>query len=42
VLGRSSDGNPVLWRQRRRIPLLSAPVSGLRFDILEQQVNLTP
>ena len=42
VLGRSSDGNPVLWRQRRRIPLLSAPVSGLRFDILEQQVTLTP
>lgn len=40
LLGRASDGRPVLWRQRRRLPLLTPPVSGLRFDILEQQPPL--
>jgi hypothetical protein len=41
VLGRASDGTPRLWRQRRRLPLLTPPVSGLRFDILEQQAQLS-
>jgi hypothetical protein len=41
VLGRASDGTPRLWRQRRRLPLLTPPVSGLRFDILEQQARLS-
>ena len=41
VLGRASDGTPVLWRQRRRLPLIAPPVSGLRFDILEEQATLS-
>lgn len=41
MLGRASDGTPVLWRQRRRLPLLAPPVSGLRFDILEEQQILS-
>lgn len=36
VLGRATDGSPVLWRQRRRLPLVAPPVSGLRFDVLEE------
>lgn len=35
VLARSTTGQPVLWVQRRRRPLLSVPSSGLRFDALE-------
>jgi len=41
VLGRASDGRPVLWLQRRRLPLLGPPVSNLRFDVLEEVVSLT-
>ncbi len=40
VLGRRTDGQPVLWRQRRRLPLLAPPVSNLRFDILEDELPL--
>jgi hypothetical protein len=40
VLGRRTDGEPVLWRQRRRLPLLAPPVSNLRFDILEDELPL--
>lgn len=39
VLGRRTDGQPVLWLQRRRLPLLGPPVSNLRFDVLEQQLQ---
>jgi hypothetical protein len=35
VLGRRTDGLPVLWMQRRRLPLLGPPVSGLRFDVVD-------
>jgi hypothetical protein len=35
-LGRGSDGRPVLWRQRARLPLLGPPVSNLRFDVLRE------
>ena len=35
VLGRSTTGEPVLWVQRRRSLLGAAPVSRLRFDLLE-------
>jgi hypothetical protein len=35
VLGRRVDGEPVLWVQRRRTPLLAPPASQLRFDVLE-------
>lgn len=34
VLGRRSDGQPVLWIQRRRLPLLSPPANRLRFDVI--------
>jgi hypothetical protein len=36
MLGRRTDGQPVLWAQRRRLPLLGPPVSGLRFDVLDE------
>jgi hypothetical protein len=39
VLGRSTDGQPVLWLPRRRLPLVGPPVSNLRFDVLEQQLE---
>lgn len=35
-LARGTDGRPVLWRQRRRLPLLSGPVSHVRFDLLKE------
>ena len=36
VLGRRSDATPILWVQRRRLPLLSPSTSGLRFDVMEK------
>lgn len=36
ALARGTDGSPVLWRQRRRLPLLAGPVSHLRFDLLRE------
>ena len=36
VLGRRVDGEPVLWVQRRRLPLMGPPMSTLRFDVLEE------
>jgi hypothetical protein len=36
LLGRRTDGAPVLWMQRRRTPLLAPPTSGLRFDVLRE------
>lgn len=36
ALARATDGKPVLWRQRRRLPLLAGPVSHLRFDLLRE------
>jgi hypothetical protein len=36
VLARQTDGSPVLWVQRQRLPLFSPPVSGLRFDVMTQ------
>lgn len=41
VLGRCTDGRPVLWMQRRRLPLLAPPVSGLRFDVAEESPTTT-
>jgi len=38
VLGRRTDGQPILWLQRRRLPLLGAPVSNLRYDLMEEQI----
>jgi hypothetical protein len=35
-LARGTDGRPVLWRQRRTVPLLGPPTSHLRFDVLHE------
>jgi hypothetical protein len=37
TLARGTDGSPVLWRQRRRLPVLAGPVSHLRFDLLKEE-----
>jgi hypothetical protein len=37
MLARGTDGRPVLWRQRRRLPVLAGPVSHLRFDLLRER-----
>ena len=42
VLGRRVDGLPVLWVQRRRTPLLAPPSSQLRFDVLEEILEIRP
>jgi hypothetical protein len=34
MLARTTSGEPVLWTQRRRQPLLMPPTFGLRFDVL--------
>jgi hypothetical protein len=36
ALGRRTDGQPVLWVQRRRTALAAPPASDLRFDVLEE------
>ena len=36
VLARGTDGRPVLWRQRRRVPVLAGPTSHLRFDVMKE------
>jgi hypothetical protein len=35
VLARAVNGDPVLWTQRRRAPMMNPPTFALRFDILE-------
>jgi hypothetical protein len=43
VLGRMTDGRPVLWMQRRRLPSSSLPALHLRFDVLrERAASTTP
>jgi hypothetical protein len=42
VLGRRVDGQPVLWVQRRRTPLFAPPASQLRFDVLEEILEVRP
>ena len=34
MLTRATSGEPVLWTQRRRQPLLTPPTFALRFDVL--------
>jgi len=34
VMARRTDGTPVLWVQRRRLPLLTPPAKLVRFDVL--------
>jgi hypothetical protein len=38
VLARDTAGNPALWIQRQRQPLLSPPARLLRFDVLEETI----
>jgi hypothetical protein len=35
ILARRTDAAPVLWTQRRRMPLLTPPALRVRFDVLE-------
>jgi hypothetical protein len=35
MLARATTGEPLLWNQRRRQPLLVPPAFGLRFDVLK-------
>ena len=42
VLGRRVDGQPVLWVQRRRAPLFAPPASQLRFDVLDEIIEIRP
>ena len=35
MLARSTTGEPLLWTQRRRMPMLTPPTFALRFDVLE-------
>jgi hypothetical protein len=37
MLARATTGDPVLWTQRRRQPLLTPPTLGIRFDVLEPE-----
>jgi len=37
MLARGVDGSPVLWTQRRRLPLLAPPALRLEFDLLEEK-----
>jgi hypothetical protein len=34
MLARTTIGDPILWTQRRRLPLLAPPTFALRFDVL--------
>jgi hypothetical protein len=40
VLGRRVDGQPLLWVQRRRTSLFAPPASQLRFDVLEEILEI--
>jgi hypothetical protein len=39
MLARGTDGMPVLWSQRRRLPLLSPPAPHLRFDVMQEEIH---
>jgi hypothetical protein len=39
ALARGADGSPVLWHQRRRLPLMAGPASHLRFDLLREEAS---
>jgi len=40
MLARRTDGQPVLWSQRRRLPLLAPPAPRLRFDVMQEEVEV--
>jgi hypothetical protein len=37
VMARGTDGLPVLWSQRQRLPLLAPPAPHLRFDVMQER-----
>ena len=37
MLARATTGEPVLWTQRRRLPVLAPPALALRFDELRPE-----
>jgi hypothetical protein len=39
MLARDTNGQPVLWVQRRRLPLLAQPMLPLRFDVLRERAQ---
>lgn len=39
MLARGTDGLPVIWSQRRRLPLLSPPAPHLRFDVMQEEIQ---
>ena len=39
ILARSTTGEPLLWTQRRRMPMLAPPTFALRFDVLQPVVR---
>ncbi|MFG6194563.1 hypothetical protein [Nonomuraea sp. JJY05] len=41
MLARRTDGTPLLWTQRRRVPLLTPPALRLRYDVLEPEPPVT-
>jgi len=41
MLARGTDGRPILWSQRRRLPLLSPPAPRLRLDVMQEAVTGT-
>jgi hypothetical protein len=40
VLARGTDGLPVLWSQRQRLALLAPPATHLRFDVLQEEIEV--
>lgn len=40
MLARGTNGLPVLWSQRRRLPLLAPPAPHLRFDVMEEAIEI--
>jgi hypothetical protein len=41
MLARGTDGRPVLWMERRRLPLLAPPAPHLRFDVMAEATPTT-
>ena len=40
MLARGTDGQPVLWSQRRRLPLPAPPAQRIRFDVMQEEVEI--
>jgi hypothetical protein len=39
MLARGTDGQPVLWSQRRRLSLIAPPAPHIRFDVMKEEVE---